>query len=443
MRSRMLVWLVLIIFLLAVTSIVTPGVFPYRYFVDKLNNGLTVITIPMESEGLVSYYTIVRTGSRDEWEPGHSGFAHLFEHMMFRGTKKFPGNMYDRIMTEIGADANAYTTDDYTCYHINFSAKDLEKVMELESDRFINLSYSKNVFKTETGAVYGEYLKGKMSPWFMLEEKLHDLAFDVHTYKHTTIGFEEDIKAMPTMYEYSLSFFKRYYRPENVVIVVAGDVKREKVMELVKKYYGRWKPGYIEPKIQQEPEQKKERIGEVKYPGKTLPIIAIAYKGDRFDPENKNYVAALVMEELLFGENSELYKKLVLREQKVEFIYPEFGINRDPSLFTIYTIVKSPKDIEYVKSEVISALEKLKSSPPDERHLIDVINHMKYSFLMRLDTPSHVAASIARFIAVTGGIECVDKLYESLEKVRPEDICKAARLYFKPQRRTIVTLRGE
>lgn len=234
MRSRMLVWLVLIIFLLAVTSIVTPGVFPYRYFVDKLNNGLTVITIPMESEGLVSYYTIVRTGSRDEWEPGHSGFAHLFEHMMFRGTKKFPGNMYDRIMTEIGADANAYTTDDYTCYHINFSAKDLEKVMELESDRFINLSYSKNVFKTETGAVYGEYLKGKMSPWFMLEEKLHDLAFDVHTYKHTTIGFEEDIKAMPTMYEYSLSFFKRYYRPENVVIVVAGDVKREKVMELVK-----------------------------------------------------------------------------------------------------------------------------------------------------------------------------------------------------------------
>jgi len=443
MRSRMLEWLVLIIFLLAVTSVVTPGVFPYRYFVDKLDNGLTVITIPMESEGLVSYYTIVRTGSRDEWEPGHSGFAHLFEHMMFRGTKKFPGNMYDRIMTEIGADANAYTTDDYTCYHINFSAKDLEKVMELESDRFINLSYSKNVFKTETGAVYGEYLKGKMSPWFMLEEKLHDLAFDVHTYKHTTIGFEEDIKAMPTMYEYSLSFFKRYYRPENVVIVVAGDVKREKVMELVKKYYGHWKPGYVEPKIQQEPEQKKERIGEVKYPGKTLPIIAIAYKGDRFDPENKNYVAALVIEELLFGENSELYKKLVLREQKVEFIYPEFGINRDPSLFTIYTIVKSPKDIEYVKSEVISALEKLKSSPPDERHLIDVINHMKYSFLMRLDTPSHVAASIARFIAVTGGIECVDKLYESLEKVRPEDICKAARLYFKLQRRTIVTLRGE
>lgn len=214
-------------------------------------------------------------------------------------------------------------------------------------------------------------------------------------------------------------------------------------MELVKKYYGHWKPGYVEPKIQQEPEQKKERIGEVKYPGKTLPIIAIAYKGDRFDPENKNYVAALVIEELLFGENSELYKKLVLREQKVEFIYPEFGINRDPSLFTIYTIVKSPKDIEYVKSEVISALEKLKSSPPDERHLIDVINHMKYSFLMRLDTPSHVAASIARFIAVTGGIECVDKLYESLEKVRPEDICKAARLYFKLQRRTIVTLRGE
>ncbi|RKY49713.1 MAG: insulinase family protein, partial [Candidatus Neomarinimicrobiota bacterium] len=90
----MLVWLVLIIFLLAVTSIVTPGVFPYRYFVDKLDNGLTVITIPMESERLVFYYTIVTSGTRHEWEPEHSGFAHLFEHIMFRGTKKFPGNMY-------------------------------------------------------------------------------------------------------------------------------------------------------------------------------------------------------------------------------------------------------------------------------------------------------------------------------------------------------------
>ncbi|MDD5062938.1 MAG: insulinase family protein, partial [Candidatus Marinimicrobia bacterium] len=145
----------------------TEPIFPYKYNIEVLPNGLKVITIPMESNGIVAYYSITRTGSRDEWEPGHSGFAHLFEHMMFRGTEKYPGPLYDKIMTELGADANAYTTDDYTCYHLNFAATDLEKIIEMESDRFIDLKYNEQDFKTETGAVYGEYLKGKISPWFV------------------------------------------------------------------------------------------------------------------------------------------------------------------------------------------------------------------------------------------------------------------------------------
>ncbi|MGB9913711.1 MAG: M16 family metallopeptidase, partial [Candidatus Kapaibacteriota bacterium] len=179
------------------------GFFPYEYKTETLENGLRVILIKMPSNGLVSYYTIVRTGSRDEYEPGHTGFAHFFEHMMFRGTKKYPGNVYDRILTEMGSDGNAYTTDDYTCYHLNFTSDNLEKVMDLESDRFQNLWYPEQDFQTEAGAVYGEYRKGKASPFFWIWEALCNTAFEKHTYKHTTIGFEEDIKAMPQMYEYS------------------------------------------------------------------------------------------------------------------------------------------------------------------------------------------------------------------------------------------------
>ena len=171
--------------------------FPYKYQKEVLPNGLTVIMIPMESPGLVAYYSVVRTGSRDEVEPGKSGFAHFFEHMMFRGTKKYPGPVYDSVFTSIGADANAYTTDDYTAYHMNFAKEDLEKVIEMESDRFQNLDYEKPAFQTEAGAVYGEYRKSITSPFSLLNEKVQDLAYDVHTYKHTTIGFEADIKAMP------------------------------------------------------------------------------------------------------------------------------------------------------------------------------------------------------------------------------------------------------
>lgn len=260
------------------------GIFPYPYYEQVLDNGLKVIIIPMETPGLVAYYSVVRTGSRDEYEPGHSGFAHFFEHMMFRGTKKYPGSVYDRLVTEMGADANAYTSDDLTCYHLNFATEDLEKVMELESDRFQNLFYEEQAFKTEAGAVHGEYLKGLSSPYFLLSEKLMDTAFDVHTYKHTTIGFRQDIEAMPTMYDYSRSFFNRYYRPENVVLLIVGDIDPAATMELVHQYYGNWQKGFVPPQVPVEPEQQGERTASVVYNGQTLPILCIAYKSLAFDP---------------------------------------------------------------------------------------------------------------------------------------------------------------
>lgn len=417
-------------------------IFPYKYNVETLENGLKVITIPMESNGIVAYYSVTRTGSRDEWEPGHSGFAHLFEHMMFRGTEKYPGSMYGKIMTEMGADANAYTTDDYTCYHLNFSAEDLEKVIEMESDRFINLKYSEEAFKTETGAIYGEYLKGRTSPWEVLSEELYNKAFDKHTYKHTTIGFEKDIKAMPTMYNYSKSFFNRYYRPENVVILVVGAIEHNQVINLIQKYYGDWKAGYVPPKITPEPEQKKERTVSVKYPGKTLPILTVAYKGDALDPANKNYVAALLLNELALGQTSDLYKRLVIQEQKVQYLFTNFGMNRDPRLFEIYSLAKSESEIENVREEIYKTLEKFKNEPVDEKKLQDIKSNFKYSFLMGLDTPDNVAGNLANFIAVTGGIEVIEALFSQFDAITPADIQQTAKYYFTPERRTVAILKG-
>src|SRR5687767_11110631 len=224
----------------AVFAATPPRVFPYPYTKHTLDNGLTAILIPMESPGLVAYYSIVRTGSRDEVEEGKSGFAHFFEHMMFRGTKKYPAAAYEGIITKIGANTNAYTTDDYTAYHLKFAREDLERVIDIESDRFQNLSYSPEVFMTEAGAVYGEYRKNITSPYALLNEKLQDLAYDQHTYKHTTIGFERDIKAMPQQYDYSLSFFRRFYRPENVVLLITGDVDPKATLALIEKYYSGW-----------------------------------------------------------------------------------------------------------------------------------------------------------------------------------------------------------
>lgn len=417
-------------------------IFPYTTYTETLKNGLKVILIPMPSDGLVSYYSIVRTGSRDEYEPGHTGFAHFFEHMMFRGTKKYPGNVYDKLVISMGADANAYTTDDLTCYHLSITKDNLEKVMELESDRFQNLFYEEPAFKTESGAVYGEYRKGKTSPFFWIWEKLLSTAFTKHTYKHTTIGFEEDIKAMPTMYDYSISFFNRYYRPENVILLIVGDIEPKEVMPMVKKYYGEWKKGYVPPKIENEPKQTAEIISEVVYPGKSLPILSVAYKGSAYDPADKEVLSAMLLGDLAFGENSALYKKLYINEQKVQFLEPQFNKNRDPFLWIVWAMVNDENDLEYVKSEILATAEYFKNNLVSKTELDNLKKRHKYMYLMNLDIPSKVAGNLARELAITTSVESVDLSFATIETITPEDIQKAARKYFTQEQRTIVTLKG-
>jgi zinc protease len=441
--ARIIIGVFLLIFFISLGSTaMADSIFPYKYQKETLPNGLTVIMIPMESPGLVAYYSVVRTGSRDEVEQGKSGFAHFFEHMMFRGTKKYPGSVYDSIVTSMGADANAYTTDDYTCYHMNFAKEDLERVVEIESDRFQNLSYEEQAFQTEAGAVYGEYRKNVTQPFALLNEKMQDLAFDVHTYKHTTMGFEADVKAMPEGYEYSKSFFKRFYRPDNVVILITGDIDPNKTLALINKYYGEWEKGYISPSITPEPPQTAERIGEVAYTGKTLPIIDIAYKGAALDPNNNDFVSALLLSDLAFGETSDLYKKLIIQEQKVQFVAGSTPMNRDMPLFEIYSMVKDENDINYVRDEIYRTLDEFKNKPVEEKRLNDLKRRNKYGFLMGLDTPDHVAGGLARFAALTGSIEVIDQLYKHLETITPQDIVNSAKKYFMPEQRTVVVLKG-
>ena len=164
----------------------------------------------------------------------------------------------------------------------------LEKIMDLESDRFMNLKYAEPDFKTEAGAILGEYQQGAREPQRFLNEKVREAAFDKHTYRHTTIGYEADVRAMPQAYEYSKSFFERFYRPENVVLVIAGDFDTEKTKALIRKYYAGWKPGYKAPPIEAEPAQTAPRELTVKYPGRTLPIISVNYKAPAWNADRQD-----------------------------------------------------------------------------------------------------------------------------------------------------------
>ena len=416
------------------------AVFPYQVERHTLPNGLKVLLVPMPADGLVSYWSVVRTGSRDEVEPGVTGFAHFFEHMMFRGTEKNPGPVYDSIVNGMGADANAFTSDDLTCYHLSISKSDLPKVIEIEADRFQNLKYDPQQFKTESGAVYGEYRKGRSSPFEVLDEATRAAAFDAHTYKHTTIGFEADIKAMPQRYDYSKTFFQRFYRPENVVLLIAGDIDSKATLAEIQKQYGGWKGGYQAPKVPVEPKQTAQRRLDVPFDGQTLPILTLNFKGSAFAPGDRTAVAARLAGELCFGETSPLYKKLVLDEQRVESLGAGFDPNRDPGLWTVFAQVKDVKDVPGVEAELWSTLAALQKEPVAPARLDAVRSNIRYSFLSDLSTPDDVCQSLARYVAWTGDVRCVDEFFGTLAQVTPEDVRAAAAKWLVPTNCTVAIL---
>ena len=342
--------------------------FPFAYTQQDLPNGLRLVTIPTDSPNLVSIYIVVQTGSRNEVEPGKSGFAHLFEHMMFRGTAKYPPEKYNQILQRAGAASNAFTSDDLTAFYTTFSKEDLPEILAMEAYRFQTLKYTPENFKTETGAVLGEYNKNSSDPEEKLDEVMHDTAFDRHTYKHTTMGFLKDVQDMPNQYDYSIKFFDRYYRPEYTTIVVAGDVDPKTVRALVDKDFGNWKRGSYHPDIPVEPAQQGPRESKIDWPSPTLPLVEIAFHGPAYSDSDKGWAALDALATLAFSRNSDLYEKLVVREQKVDRLAADMSQSVDPNLFEVEARVKKAADVPYVREQILDTIKKFQDDlVPAER----------------------------------------------------------------------------
>ena len=416
--------------------------FPYEYSQEDLPNGLRLITLPTDFPNIVALRIVVQTGSRNEVEPGKTGFAHLFEHMMFKGTERYPAAKYDAILKKAGAAHNAYTTDDYTCYHITFSKEDLETVMMLEADRFQNLRYSEAEFRTEALAVLGEYNKNSSSPFQKLDEVLSDTAFTRHTYKHTTMGFLKDVQDMPNQYEYSKLFFDRYYRPEYVTLIVVGDVRPKAVRALVDKYWGDWKHGSYRPDIPQEPPQREARTAHVDWPSPTLPMVTVAYKAPAYNDSTKDTAALDALAFLAFSPTSDIYQKLVVQEQKADSLYGNSPGNVDASLFEISARVKKATDMDYVRDQILATVKAFREQPVDAARLDRVRRHLRYSMALRMDSSDTIAATLARFVALRRTPETMNRLYDQYAALTPEDVQQAAARYLVDDSRTIVTLTG-
>ncbi len=415
-------------------------IFDLPYLMKDLPNGLRVIIVPTDYPDVVTLQIPVQTGSRNEVEPGKSGFAHFFEHMMFRGTEKFPADAYKEILQNAGADQNAYTTDDYTNYHVTFTRDDLESVIEIEADRFRNLSYSEEDFRTEALAVKGEYLKNYSNPTQKFYEKTRELAFRRHTYRHTTMGFFADIEMMPEQKDYADLFFERWYRPEKSAVIIVGDVDADATFAMVEKYWSGWERGDYRAEIPVEPPLDGPIYEHIHWDAQTQPWLVMSFRGPAFVPTQKDMPALDVLSMLYFSDSSELYQQLVIEDQSVDELWTYFPDRKDPNLLMIAARLTDESRAPAVRDAIADTLARARTEAPSEEQVEQSKSRLRYSFAAGMDNSEDIGAVLAAYVQFERTPETINKTFRTYATLTPEDIRRFADKYFIDANRVLVTL---
>ncbi len=415
-------------------------VFSQDYLLEELENGLRVMVVKTDYPDVVSLQIPVSVGSRNEVEAGKTGFAHFFEHMMFKGSEKFPQDVYSDILKNSGVDNRAYTTNDYTNYHLNFSKEHLDKVLEIEADIFQNLTYSEEQFRTEALTVKGEYLKNNASPIRKLLSAVRNEAFEKHTYKHTTMGFFEDIEAMPDQMAYGKDFFAKFYKPEYVSLVIVGDVDPQETMAMVKKHWGNWKKGNYQADIPVEPKQQAAKYIHEKNDGLPGHWLLVSYKGTAWDPTQKDRAALDLISQLYFSNNSALYQELVVDKQIASQMFTYNPDTKDPGLLHVFVKVENEADLAKARDAINRTYAQARTELVDAQKLADLKSNLKYSFINGLDSSQSIASTLASYMHFERDPEVINQLYATADSITPEDIKAVANKYFVDSSRTTVTM---
>ena len=415
-------------------------VFSQDYLLEELENGLRVMVVKTDYPDVVSLQIPVSVGSRNEVEAGKTGFAHFFEHMMFKGSEKFPQDLYSDILKNSGVDNRAYTTNYYTNYHLNFSKEHLDKVLEIEADIFQNLTYSEEQFRTEALTVKGEYLKNNASPIRKLLSAVRNEAFEKHTYKHTTMGFFEDIEAMPDQMAYGKEFFAKFYKPEYVSLVIVGDVDPQETMAMVKKHWGNWKKGDYQADIPVEPKQQAAKYVHEKNDGLPGHWLLVSYKGTAWDPTQKDRAALDLISQLYFSNNSALYQELVVDKQIASQMFTYNPDTKDPGLLHVFVKVENEADLAKARDAINRTYAQARTELVDAQKLADLKSNLKYSFINGLDSSQSIASTLASYMHFERDPEVINQLYATADSITPENIKAVANKYFVDSSRTTVTM---
>jgi zinc protease len=326
-----------------------------------LDNGLKVLTVENRISPTASVQVWYRVGSRNE-RPGITGASHIFEHMMFKGTKRFPKGTFDRIIQDNGMTNNAFTTHDATAYFENMASDRIGIAMELEADRMQGLLLDPVEFESEMSVIREERRTNVEDPPFgLLTEATEATVYMAHPYHWPVIGWMSDLETITR--EELIAYYQVYYRPNNAVLVVAGDASHKDVLDLAQRYFGEITAGPPIPGVKvQEPPQRGERTVRI-HKDVQLPGLIIAYRV--IDSVHEDGPALNVIEYLLFrGRSSRLYRKLIYDQSLATSLAGGFYMRRDPSTFFVRAIPQPGIEIEHLRESIITTIESLSASPP-------------------------------------------------------------------------------
>lgn len=411
----------------------------------KLDNGLTVLLYKDSSAPVISYHTWVRVGSKDE-EKGYTGIAHLFEHLMFKGSKKYSNKDYERILKEIGASNNAFTSRDYTGYYVNSPSEHLETVMDLEADRFKNLILTDENLKSEREVVKEERryrVENRVEG--IVFEAINELAYTVNSYKWPVIGYIADLDNINL--SKAKEFYKTYYSPNNAVLVIAGDFDVSKVKKYVSQYYGDFKEQEIKrPTYPEEPVQKKSRE-TVFYKDIQSDYLTISFVvPSLLSPEL--HAVELLGEVLGKGESSRLHKKLVYQMQIATSVFSFVMSNIHSSMFQIHVKLKPSKnkiEADKLKNQALatiwSELFSLRSYNVAAKELLKSQNKIMKEHVDSLKTIDGKAYGLAMNETVLGDYQRLFSDLDTYRRLRVQDLKLVAEKYLIQERSNIVLAR--
>lgn len=402
---------------------------------QTLANGLKVILVEEHKAPVVTIQVWYRAGSRNE-VTGRTGLAHLTEHMMFKGTPKYGKGEFSRRVARLGGTENAFTGKDYTAYFENLSADQVGPALHLEADRMTNLLLDPNEFQLEREVVKEERrLRTDDDPQSLVVEYLYATAFLVHPYHAPIIGWMTDLNNLER--NDVTAFYKRFYSPNNAILVIVGDIDPKKLLPKIQQTFGKVPKGFPVPSFHMtEPEQNGERRFVIKKEAQ-LPFVFAGYPVPNFSHPD-NYALGVLANILFSGKSSRLYRSLVYEKKLALDIGGEYpNLSANPDLFYIYGVPQPGRTADELEKALYAEIEKLKTEPVTDPELQKAKNQIEAGFIMGQDSNFYRAMQIGIAEAVDAGYAYQESYVENIQKVTKEDLSRAARTYLIEDRRTV------